>query len=124
MTSDSPPTKRRKFEALNDAQLRAWIRAGEAIVRADGRGLTFSLSKAGTAVWSLRYRFGGRAREVTLGRYPEMGLALARTEALRLLLEVGKGIDVAIAKQEAKKEAARRWTFERLFDDFLQKRSG
>ena len=124
MTTDATPIKRRKFEALNDAQLRAWMRAGEAIVRTDGRGLTFTLSRAGTAAWTLRYRFGGRVREVTLGRYPDMGLALARTEAAKLRLEIAKGTDVAAAKQEAKKELSRRWTFERLFDDFLQKRSG
>ena len=62
MTTDATPIKRRKFEALNDAQLRAWMRAGEAIVRTDGRGLTFTLSRAGTAAWTLRYRFGGNPR--------------------------------------------------------------
>jgi len=36
------------------------------IAKSDGNGLTFTLSAKGTAAWVLRYRFAGKARELTL----------------------------------------------------------
>ena len=63
---------------LTDLQIRKWIKAGEPVAKADGDGLTFTLSAKGTAAWVLRYRFGGKGRELTLGRYPDLTLAKAR----------------------------------------------
>jgi len=57
---------------LTDLQLRHWINAGKPLAKADG--LTFTLSAAGVAGWILRYRHGGRRRELTIGRYPDIGL--------------------------------------------------
>ena len=67
---------------LTDIQLRAWIRAGKPVPgKADGGGLTFTLSKSGTASWTLRYRIGGKQRELTLGNYPDLSLTEARKRA-------------------------------------------
>jgi integrase len=92
---------------LTDAQLRAWVKAGKPIPgKSDGDGLTFTLSKAGTAVWVFRYRYGGRSRELTLpGRYPETSLMVARKLARKARAEVDLGIDVAAARQEARVDA-------------------
>ncbi len=43
-----------------------------------GGGLTFTLPAKRTAAWVLRYRFGGKPRELTIGRYPDITLAKAR----------------------------------------------
>jgi len=59
---------------LSDLQLRHWIKAGTPLAKADGNGLTFTLSAAGVAGWILRYRHGGRRRELTIGRYPDISL--------------------------------------------------
>jgi hypothetical protein len=79
-----------KTEGLQTLQLQHWVRAVKAggipsirdadndvitelklpLARSDGGGLTFTLSKAGTAAWVLRYRTGGRARELTIGNFP------------------------------------------------------
>ncbi|WP_366020345.1 hypothetical protein [Nitrosomonas sp.] len=37
-------------------QIRNWTKAGSLIAKADGDGLTFTLSAKGTASWILRYR--------------------------------------------------------------------
>ena len=64
---------------LSDVQLKAWVRDGSRIAgRSDGDGLTFTLSAQGAATWTLRYRIAGRARELTLGRYPDLSLGEAR----------------------------------------------
>jgi integrase len=91
---------------LTDVQLRAWIKAGNPIAgKSDGFGLTFTLSKAGAAVWVFRYRFGGRQREMTLGRYPETSLGTARRLARKARAEVDQGLDVAAKRQQEKAEA-------------------
>jgi integrase len=92
---------------LTDIQLRAWVRAGKSISgRSDGDGLTFTLSSAGVAAWVLRYRYGGRRREVSIGRYPDISLADARTKASELRAKVQGGEDVATLKQVEKIKAA------------------
>lgn len=91
---------------LSDVQLRAWIKDGEAIAgKSDGDGLTFTLSAKGVAAWTLRYRIGGRARELTLGRYPDISLGDARKLAAAKRVEVQQVIDVAAVKQQKKAEA-------------------
>jgi hypothetical protein len=47
----------------------------------DGGGLYFRKQTRDGAAWTLRYRFAGRARWMTLGNYPDMSLADARVEA-------------------------------------------
>jgi hypothetical protein len=49
---------------LKHLQLRHWIKAGQPLAEADGDGHTFTLSSAGVAGWILRYRHGGRRREL------------------------------------------------------------
>jgi integrase len=106
---------------IRDVQVRNWVNAGKPLAISDGDGLTFTLSSGGTASWVLRYRFGGKQRELTLGRYPDMTLAAARKLAAERRVEVQQGIDVARKKQLAKLETAREWTFKRLADDYLER---
>lgn len=88
---------------LTDTQLKAWVRAGKPIAgKSDGGGLTFTMSKAGTAAWVLRYRHSGRPREYSIGRYPDTSLADARGMASELRGRIQKGEDVAITRQVEK----------------------
>ncbi|WP_194266218.1 site-specific integrase [Dechloromonas sp. H13] len=109
---------------LTDVELRNWIKAGAPIAKTDGDGLTFTLSAKGTAAWTLRYRFAGKAKELTLGRYPDLTLTKARELAAEKRVEVAKGIDVAEAKQNQKRAAARAAvlakteTVQALYDDW------
>jgi hypothetical protein len=94
---------------LEDWQLRKWMAAGAPIAgRSDGGGLTFTLSKAGTAAWTLRYRFAGQHKELTLGRYPDLSLAEARRMADTERERVAVGFDVAADKAAARKATERR----------------
>ncbi len=73
-------TKRVLQGLLADIHIKNWIRAGEPVAKSDGGGLTFTLSKSGTAAWVLRYRMPGRRAEATIGNYPDISLAEARKE--------------------------------------------
>lgn len=106
---------------LTDVQIRNWIKAGNPTAKADGDGLTFTLSAKGTAAWVLRYRFGGKARELTLGRYPDITLAKARELAAEARVHIQQGRDVAREKQKATIERTAAKTLRELAADYMSK---
>lgn len=112
--------------SLSDIQIRNWVKAGEPLSKADGDGLTFTLSAKGTAAWVLRYRIAGATsqKEMTLGRYPDIPLGEARKLAAAARAQVQQGVDVARKKQAAIKLAERAWTLRRLAEDYLTKSVG
>ncbi|WP_334166345.1 integrase family protein [Achromobacter mucicolens] len=106
---------------LTDVQIKSWIRAGAPLAKSDGGGLTFTLSKAGTPAWVLRYRMPGRRAEATIGNYPDITLAEARKEASRLRAMIDAGKDPAADKREAKQKARAAKTIDWLVDDYRAK---
>ena len=107
---------------LSDLQLRHWIKAGTPLAKADGNGLTFTLSTAGVAGWILRYRHGARRRELSIGRYPDISLADARGIATIKRAEIMQGRNPAADKQKAKATAAKDWTVRELVKDYRTKK--
>ena len=75
--------------------------------------------KVGT--WILRYRFGGRARELTIGRYPDVTLATARDLAAEARVRINQGGDLAREKQQGKIERAAAQDFRTLSADYMEK---
>lgn len=106
---------------LTDVQLRNWIKAGQPVAKSDGDGLTFTLSVKGTAAWVLRYSIGGKGKELTLGRYPDIPLTRAREIATAKRAEIQQGVDVAVEKRRAEHAASNAWTFRTLTDDYFEK---
>lgn len=104
---------------LTDVQIRIWVRSGSPIARSDGGGLTFTLSSKGTAAWVFRYRHGGKPRELTLGRYPDIGLARARELGTAARAQVQQGKDVARDKQTNNAERAAARTFRELAASYM-----
>jgi integrase len=106
---------------LTDVQIKSWIRTGTTIARSDGDGLTFTLSKNGTAAWVLRYRYGGIQKELTIGRYPDISLGKARELATEGRAKIQQGIDVARTKKLVARELAAAKTLRELANDYLTK---
>ena len=104
---------------LNDIELRDWVKAGQPVVKTDGDGLTFTLSAKGTAAWTLRYRFGGKRKELTMGRYPELSLAEARRMAAAERQRIASGSDVAAEKAASRRAARRRCRLAELESEIL-----
>lgn len=108
---------------LTDIQLRQWMKQGDPVAKSDGDGLTFTLSKAGTASWTLRYRQNGQRKELTLGNYPDVTLSEARKRASAHRASIDQGADPAKEKAARKKAAANPvWTIKMLADDYKAKR--
>lgn len=110
---------------LTDIELRKWIKAGVPVVKSDGGGLYFTMStnqardKAGS--WIIRYRFDGKGRELTLGRYPDLSLAVARGLATEARAKIQQGTDVAREKQQTRITRAAAKSFRELAADYMEK---
>jgi integrase len=91
------------------------------LAKADGDGLTFTLSVAGTASWVLRYRHGGRAKELTLGNYPDMSLGYARKFAREQRAEIDRGSDPASEKRKVAQTVRMDWTVRALIADYCER---
>jgi Arm DNA-binding domain len=103
---------------LSQAQVDAWIKAGKPIAgSSDGQGLTFTLSPTGTIAWTLRYRFAGRTREMTLSNDASVqnGRRLARAQ--RVLLD--QSIDPHAEKRKLKLALRTAKTFAELAQDYV-----
>lgn len=84
------------------------------------RGLELRIGqKTGFKSWALVYtrQSDGRVRRVTIGPYPEFGLAEARRLALGLKLQVETGDDPATGVQSEKAAP----TFQELSDDWVER---
>ena len=62
----------------------------------DGEGLQFEV-KGGSRRWTFSYTFGGRQRELAIGKYPAMSLAEARAKRAELREAKDRGIDPRLA---------------------------
>jgi hypothetical protein len=65
----------------------------------------------------LCYRFAGKPRELTIGRYPEITLATARELATEARARIQQGADVAREKRKARIEQAAAMSFRQLASD-------
>lgn len=112
---------KRGINLLDDLQIKRWIATGDPVAKSDGGGLTFTLSKAGTASFVLRYMRGGRPKELTLGNYPDLTLAAARKLAREKRVDIDQGRDPAAEKKKEKLKTLHAWTVTNLVDDYFEK---
>jgi integrase len=112
---------KRGINQLSDMQIRRWVAKGDALAKSDGGGLTFTLSKAGTATWVLRYMLEGRARELTLGNYPDLSLSAARKLAAEHRVAVDKGQDPVAEKRKERLAMRGAWLVRELVKDYIEK---
>lgn len=99
-----------KLQPQNGKQFETWD------AKLPGFGVRVSANGAKSFV--LMYRHGGRARRLTLGRYPVLGLADARRLAHKALAKIAEGADPVAEKRE---EAARRASvFPSVVEEFVR----
>jgi integrase len=65
-------------------------------------GLYLIVQPSGVKSWALRYRHAGKPKKLTLGRWPVMGLADARSAASAAIEAVDHGSDPSAAKKATK----------------------
>lgn len=121
---------------LSDMKIRALINAGNPFEGiADGGGLYLCWPKGtdgkprySSPVWKFRYRFGGKARSMNIGRYGNPTLAEARKTVRQLKARVALGFDPASEKQDRKATGKAKLEAERtartvatLIDEYLSR---
>jgi Arm DNA-binding domain len=87
---------------LTDTQCRNLKAIEKARKVSDGGGLFLQIEPTGSKLWRLAYRFEGKQKLLSLGRYPAVSLKDAwgkRDDARELL---AKGIDPSIARKAEK----------------------
>ncbi|MDF2235759.1 integrase arm-type DNA-binding domain-containing protein [Albimonas sp. CAU 1670] len=73
----------------------------------DGRGLMLLVKPTGARSWVLRYQKDGRRRDLGLGAWPEVTLAMARDRALEARRMLAEGGDPIAAKAKVKRTTFR-----------------
>lgn len=66
----------------------------------DGSGLQLWVRHTGNKVWISAYRYLNKQQSLTLGKYPALGLADARTQNAQIRILLDKGIDPKTDKQK------------------------
>lgn len=109
--------------ALTDIQVRNAKPEDKPRKLTDGKGLYLYISSSGGKSWRFDYSAFGKRKTLTIGPYPQVGLAEARQlrdDAKRRLIE---GFDPSLVKKRRQMEAkaAAGNTFEVIADEFLEK---
>lgn len=65
-------------------------------------GLYLVVQPTGGKGWAFRYRFGGKPSKLTIGKWPDVGLAEARRAAAEALEKIEGGIDPAEEKRASR----------------------
>lgn len=121
----------RSTNRLSDRTVKAFLaqaRAGTAATKklSDGGGLFLTRTAAGSPVWRMKYRHGGKEKVYSVGIYPTIGLEAARSarEAAKAHLRAGR--DPTTARQLGRVAAtvASADTFVAVAGSWLEKRKG
>lgn len=110
--------------ALTDVAIRN-AKPGEKPVKlADGGGLHLLVSPSGGKLWRVKYRIGGKEKQLAIGAYPAIGLAEARRRRDEARQLVANGKDPSLEKRRGKArsrvEAAN--TFKAIAAEYCAKR--
>ena len=86
---------------------------------ADGKGLHLAIAPEGGRWWRLRYRHGGKEKMLSLGTYPEVGLAAARERRDDARKLIAGGVDPSAERKASRALDAN--TFEVMAREFMDK---
>ena len=84
-------------------------------------GLGLRVSPAGRKSWVFMYRFDGKARRMSLGTYPTVGLASARVKHATAKELLTKGVDPGALHVEKRRAERQAETVNDLADEYLEK---
>lgn len=109
---------------LTDLQCRTAKPRAKPYKLGDSLGLFLLVQPAGGKLWRLKYRIAGREKKLSLGTYPEVSLADARTGRDYARKLIAKGKDPSLEKQRRKARALidSENTFEVVAEEYIEKR--
>lgn len=110
--------------ALTDTAIRNAKPKDKPYKVADSQGLYLLINPQGSKLWRIKYRMNGAERKLSLGAYPEITLAEARTARDAARRQLAHSVDPNAAKRQAKIEASIRAgnTFAGVADELIEKK--
>jgi len=90
---------------LTDTEVRRARPADKMYRMSDGHGLYLQVQPNGTKLWHYGFRFEGRQRLLSIGRYPWVTLATAREAHMEARRKLAAGINPAAEKQAQRRTA-------------------
>lgn len=87
---------------LTDKTLKALKPLGKLYRKADAKGLCVEVQTTGARYWRYRYRFAGKGKMVSLGVYPEVSLAEARSRRDDARRALRSGTDPSVKRKQDK----------------------
>lgn len=94
---------------LTDAKIRGTSPGSRTFKMADQGGLYLEVTPRGSKLWRYKFRINGKAKVLSLGKYPDVPLKRAREKHQEARQQLAEGVDPAAAKQLVKQ--AKRRTF-------------
>jgi integrase len=91
----------------------------------DGGGLHLLIGPKGSKLWRLKYRYLGKEKLLSFGRYPDLSLAKARKARESAREMIAEGLDPGAEKKKARDNQLREreQTFDRLARNYLEKQA-
>lgn len=111
---------------LNDMQIRRAKPETKAYTLGDGQGLSLLIEPNGSKSWRFRYRFAGEPKMISLGVYPMITLADARSrrDDARKLVAEGKNPSEVRKEQKIALQTESDSAFEKIAKEWHQMKSG
>ncbi|ENR1270599.1 tyrosine-type recombinase/integrase [Enterobacter hormaechei] len=110
---------------LNDMQIRRAKPETKAYTLGDGQGLSLLIEPNGSKSWRFRYRFAGKPKMISLGVYPTITLADARSrrDDARKLVAEGKNPSEVRKEQKIALQTESESAFEKIATEWHQMKS-
>lgn len=110
--------------ALSDAAIRAWKAGSTQFKLFDEGGLFLIVRPSGGKLWRLKYRHQGKEQQLSIGRYPDVGLKEARERRDQARKQIAAGANPAFEKKRAAIAASisAANTFKAVAEEFIAKR--
>ena len=87
---------------LTDTNIRNAKTTGKVQKLTDGEGLYLHISPTGGKLWRMAYRFDGKQKTLSFGKYPAVSLQEARKRRAEAKEQLAAGLDPGAQKKEAK----------------------
>lgn len=87
---------------LNDMQIRRAKPEDKPYTLGDGQGLSLLIEPNGSKSWRFRYRYAGKPKMISLGVYPTITLADARSRRDEARKQVAEGLNPSEIRKEQK----------------------
>ncbi len=110
---------------LNDMQIRRAKPEAKTYTLGDGQGLSLLIEPNGSKSWRFRYRFAGKPKMISLGVYPTITLADARSrrDDARKLVAEGKNPSEVRKEQKIALQTESESAFEKIATEWHQMKS-